>query len=276
MKKTYLMLLALLLTAFSVSAQEWQEQKTTLSNLSALRAEEEVLSYYTLKENDPIVKMGSDTEITAGPMIFVPGEKLKGCKIVSVFVSIGEVGEVVMTLLGMEAPVGSDQYKSIIRQPVPLEPATEIQYYNLKLPEKDQKIVDGTKNYLFGYIATFKGKMMVKTDPETNPFVSNVNFLIQDENKKLSLSPVDGNSWAANWVLAVKFVRETGVEGVFVHDMVLYPENGKIIVEGVQNPSVQVFDMQGQEVRNENLPKGNYLVHIQANGKSVSTKLQVK
>lgn len=276
MKKTYLVLLVLLLTVFSISAQEWQEQKTTLSNLSALRAEEEVFSYYTLKENDPIVKMGSDTEITAGPMIFVPGEKLKGCKIVSVFVSIGEIGNVVMTLLGMEAPVGSDQYKSMLQQPMPLEPNSQTQFYNLKLPEKDQKVVDGTKNYLFGYIATFKGKMIIKTDPKTNPLVPNVNFLIQDENKKLSLSPVDGNSWAANWVLAVKFVRETGVEGVFVHDMVLYPENGKIIVEGVQNPSVQVFDMQGQEVRNENLPKGNYLVRIQANGRSVSTKLQVK
>lgn len=61
------------------------------------------------------------------------------------------------------------------------------------------------------------------------------------------------------------FVPEGGTEGIFdveqdaIHVLL---KNGRIIVDGVKNEDVQVFDIMGRQTKNDMLPNGVYLVKV--------------
>ena len=53
-----------------------------------------------------------------------------------------------------------------------------------------------------------------------------------------------------------------GIDGIEAVNAKVYAEHGRIVVEGVEDETVRVFDIVGRQVKNSDLPAGVYLVKI--------------
>ena len=78
----------------------------------------------------------------------------------------------------------------------------------------------------------------------------------------------DGDTNNPRYVIATSdatyiayFTQNAAIEDATINNMVIYVENGRIVVNGQTEP-VRVFDIMGREVKNESLPTGSYMVKI--------------
>jgi hypothetical protein len=78
----------------------------------------------------------------------------------------------------------------------------------------------------------------------------------------------DGDTNNPRYVMATSdatyiayFSQNSTIEDASINNMVIYVENGRIIVNEQTEP-VRVFDITGREVKNESLPTGTYLIKI--------------
>ncbi len=276
MKKIYFTAVALLALTFSANAQvQMQRQETAnFSSSASLRADAEKFSYYKLGENDNFFTIGAESEMTAGALVKIPGEKLKDCTITGVeagfgfggievtFVAYKELGGKTENILGLGTTLEDTAGKALIA--------------GFGFPNENQITVESSANYYVGYLATFKGSFLTVTDKAKDPLVPEVNFLLAKGDSGLNIGSIDKESWAGNWILGVRFVRSNGVEGVFTNNTLLYAEDGKIVAEGVENYTLQVFNLSGEEVRNENLSTGTYVARLTVDGRTSSFKVVVK
>lgn len=70
---------------------------------------------------------------------------------------------------------------------------------------------------------------------------------------------------------------KTGVEDSAAEGIRIFSENGRVVVEGCDNTTVEVFDMTGAKVENNNLPRGLYIARAcSENGQLCSAKVMVK
>lgn len=276
MKRYYFAVVALWALVFSANAQV-QMQRQEIANLSfsaSLRADAESFSYYKLGENDNFFTIGAEQEITAGALVKVPGEKLKDCTVTGIEAAFGfggievalvaykELGGKTENILGLGATLQDSAGKAL--------------FAGFEFPNENQITVESSANYYLGYLATFKGNFLTVTDKAKDPFVSGVNFLLTKGDSGLDIGSIDEANWAGNWILGVRFVRSNGVEGVFTNNTLLYPEDGKIVAEGAENYTLQVFNLNGEEVRNENLSAGTYVARLTIDGRTSSFKVVVK
>lgn len=67
----------------------------------------------------------------------------------------------------------------------------------------------------------------------------------------------------------------TAIDNVFGNDIFVYSENGTIVVKG-EYTSINVYSIDGKEFRNNNLPKGIYIVKVENNGQHIVKKVMVK
>lgn len=70
---------------------------------------------------------------------------------------------------------------------------------------------------------------------------------------------------------------KTGVEDSAADSIRVFSENGRVFVEGCDNATVEVFDMTGAKVENNDLPRGLYIARVcSENGQLCSAKVIVK
>lgn len=74
--------------------------------------------------------------------------------------------------------------------------------------------------------------------------------------------------------------KETGISTpAITHDIDgwnIYAENRTVKMLGVENATIAVYNMDGRQVRNDNLPNGIYLVRATANGKTLTSKVVIR
>lgn len=78
----------------------------------------------------------------------------------------------------------------------------------------------------------------------------------------------DGDTNNPRYVMATSdatyiayFTQNAAIEDATINNIVIYVENGRIVVNGQTEP-VRVFDIMGREIKNESLPTGSYMVKI--------------
>ena len=71
------------------------------------------------------------------------------------------------------------------------------------------------------------------------------------------------SSYYTRWSYFWNFIEEdVSIADISADNVKIYFREGHIVVDGVQNEQIQIFDTMGRETANEHLPKGVYLVKI--------------
>lgn len=73
----------------------------------------------------------------------------------------------------------------------------------------------------------------------------------------------------------LSMTSSTAIDNVFDNDISVYSENGTIVVKG-EYTSINVYAIDGKEFKNNNLPKGIYIVKVENNGQNIVKKVMVK
>ncbi|MDY6122740.1 MAG: T9SS type A sorting domain-containing protein [Porphyromonas sp.] len=285
MKKIYLV--AVSLCAFALSAQaQVQRQRVNEAPVASVRAGEDPGTFQYYKDTDDVFYLGDkESSIDLGAFIRVPGKKLEGCTVTGYVFKVG-FGNVAAQLQAWKAPEGTDdanKFGEFLNIPYQIPEADKAVLCDVTFDKSKQFLIEGGSDYLFGYYApAIKGFFLGQTDVNKDPIVPNVNYARWelDDTHAVGFELIDkyhADKLDANWILAVKFVRSTGIEGVYINNGILvYSQNGKVVIEGGEATDLRVFDLRGQELRNEDLASGAYIVSLLIGGRPASFKVVVK
>lgn len=89
------------------------------------------------------------------------------------------------------------------------------------------------------------------------------------------MNPVNNAQVLNSKKTTLAMTNSTAIDNVFGKDMTVYAENGTIVVKG-EYTSINVYSIDGKEFRNNNLPKGIYIVKVENNGQNIVKKVMVK
>ncbi len=89
------------------------------------------------------------------------------------------------------------------------------------------------------------------------------------------MNPMNNAQVLNSEITPLAMTSATSIENITGNDMRVYAENGAIVADG-EYTSISIFSIDGKEFRNNNLPKGAYIVKVENNGQNIVKKVMVK